>query len=1019
MPRSFRFIPPEPRADLLTRPRLLRSLVGRWSHRVTSLTGGPGLGKTTLLAQAIAENRLAPRGEDLWIGLDAYDADSDRLSRVIAAALATDGGSPGEVAPTDPTAIADEVWRRAPTEACIVLDDVHLVPAGSTGAAWLSELVKALPDNGHLVLASRSEPPVPLTRFGSQGAVLRLAEDDLRFSDDELTGFARQRGVEPSVFEATGGWPAMAELAATVQPRFTGAYLWEEVLEPLGTMRRHILAVLCDLGGADDELLSAAVGTSVDLAEALDGVPLISRSASGWYRPHGLWRSAPRLELTGSERTEVRRRAAAHLNARGQFDEAFTLLQEAEIWDAAPATLRSACLASDRIGAGELQRWLSSSSEGVRASTAGALAAGLHAAFVTPEEAIEPLEHAQARCRADGDVDGELVAIAQLGRLAWWRQDVAALGQLMLRIVELEATGNSTARALATVSRAMLADVQGDAEAVLAELSDLDPSLLDPAWEVLAAWLYGTAHVELGQPELTYEVVERLLPGADRGLRVILLTLQQIAQWSEGRVDEVFEQLPKLITECRQTGNAYLLAYGQGIAGAINAHVGQLAAARRAFDEAKRCFPPGVGGQEPIVGPLSRGLAAFSEGYEEAATKILVEAMEHYGLDSGMDRRIWRQALPNSYVMSAEARAYWDNVPLKGLLATERELAAAVVDLRAGNTTLVRDVELPSIGLVRAALHFRLAAELAVGLAEVGRPEGPELLDALGTPGRDALRTLAAGSGPLVRRAKTLLAAVPAPPPQTSYLAMLGPLELRRGGAHGAPVVDADLRRKRVQAVLAYLVGHRRTTRAALAAALWPELDERAAGNNLGVTLNHVLRVLEPWRDSGEPSFLLRVEGASVQLVTGDHLRIDVDEFDRHLAAAAQAEADGTPSLALEHALAAVALYRDQLCCDVPDADADWLMLDREHYRTRFVSAAVRAGQLLLARGDVEQASAVAHRVLGVDPWCEEAYAVLVGSALARGDRTTARRLLAHCIEALTDLGVTPSDATRQLERRI
>jgi len=62
---------------------------------------------------------------------------------------------------------------------------------------------------------------------------------------------------------------------------------------------------------------------------------------------------------------------------------------------------------------------------------------------------------------------------------------------------------------------------------------------------------------------------------------------------------------------------------------------------------------------------------------------------------------------------------------------------------------------------------------------------------------------------------------------------------------------------------------------------------------------------------------------------------------------------------------------------------------------------------------------AVAHRVLGVDPWCEEAYAVLVGSALARGDRTTARRLLAHCIEALTDLGVTPSDATRQLERRI
>jgi len=54
MPRSFRFDPPESRSDLLIRPRLLRALLGRWEHRVTLVVGGAGLGKTTLLVQAVA-----------------------------------------------------------------------------------------------------------------------------------------------------------------------------------------------------------------------------------------------------------------------------------------------------------------------------------------------------------------------------------------------------------------------------------------------------------------------------------------------------------------------------------------------------------------------------------------------------------------------------------------------------------------------------------------------------------------------------------------------------------------------------------------------------------------------------------------------------------------------------------------------------------------------------------------------------------------------------------------------------
>jgi len=124
---------------------------------------------------------------------------------------------------------------------------------------------------------------------------------------------------------------------------------------------------------------------------------------------------------------------------------------------------------------------------------------------------------------------------------------------------------------------------------------------------------------------------------------------------------------------------------------------------------------------------------------------------------------------------------------------------------------------------------------------------------------------------------------------------------MRRDGPDGEEIVDAGLRRRRLQALVAFLIGHRRTTRSAIIAALWPDLDEEAALNNLGVTLNHLLRLLEPWRNSGEPSYPVRPDGQTVQLVTGTYLTLDIDQSDQHQAAAAKAEADGTPSVALDH----------------------------------------------------------------------------------------------------------------------
>ena len=103
--------------NAIARPRLLRQLARRFEFRCTIVDADAGHGKTTLLAQALSENALASRGTDIW--LDIEKADNDGASLVADLLVALDAPR------VDATvgAIADAVWRRAPTEVCIVLDE--------------------------------------------------------------------------------------------------------------------------------------------------------------------------------------------------------------------------------------------------------------------------------------------------------------------------------------------------------------------------------------------------------------------------------------------------------------------------------------------------------------------------------------------------------------------------------------------------------------------------------------------------------------------------------------------------------------------------------------------------------------------------------------------------------------------------------------------------------------------------------------------------------------------------------
>jgi ATP/maltotriose-dependent transcriptional regulator MalT len=82
------------------------------------MVAGAGFGKSTLLSQAVAENRLDPRGVDVWLSCTPDDAAASQLAAGLLAALNADPGGVDQPA----AAIGAAVWERAPAEVAL-LDD--------------------------------------------------------------------------------------------------------------------------------------------------------------------------------------------------------------------------------------------------------------------------------------------------------------------------------------------------------------------------------------------------------------------------------------------------------------------------------------------------------------------------------------------------------------------------------------------------------------------------------------------------------------------------------------------------------------------------------------------------------------------------------------------------------------------------------------------------------------------------------------------------------------------------------
>jgi len=221
----------------------------------------------------------------------------------------------------------------------LILDDYHVItePAIHTS---LTFLLKNLPSQLHLILATRADPPVSLSRLRARNQVLEVRTEQFRCTSEEaLAFFTQAMGIALTSEEAREvearmeGWIAGLQLLALsmrgrVDPtallhelhgsqRYILDYLTDEVLRKQPTalqtflLRTSILERLC--APLCDSVMEQS--GSQQLLEQLEQANLFVVSLDErrqWYRYHALFAKALRYRL---EQTEGEAVAALHLRA--------------------------------------------------------------------------------------------------------------------------------------------------------------------------------------------------------------------------------------------------------------------------------------------------------------------------------------------------------------------------------------------------------------------------------------------------------------------------------------------------------------------------------------------------------------------------------------------------------------------------------------------------------------------------------------------------------------------------------